>query len=160
MADTLTMISMISFILAGVFAAMAVALWFVFKIPSVVGDLSGRTARKSIEQMRQNNDKTGIKSYRTSNQNLERGKLTGTIENISRNRQEILETGLLKENRVHTYEPQETELLMHKGRQEGFCGKIQTASLTDEPMRVERKAASITIKSLGEVMYIHTEEEI
>jgi len=37
---------------AGVFAALAVILWFVFRIPTVAGDLSGRNARKSVEQMR------------------------------------------------------------------------------------------------------------
>lgn len=35
-----------------------------FKIPIVIGDLSGRTAKKSIERMRLNNEKTGNKSYK------------------------------------------------------------------------------------------------
>ena len=75
-------ISVIFFIAAGVFAVLAIALWFLFKIPIVIGDLSGRTAKKSIERMRLNNEKTGNKSYKTSKSNLERGKLTGTMEGM------------------------------------------------------------------------------
>ena len=65
-------VSVIFFIAAGVFAVLAIALWFLFKIPIVIGDLSGRTAKKSIERMRLNNEKTGNKSYKTSKSNLER----------------------------------------------------------------------------------------
>ncbi len=52
MAETLSMISLISFLAAGVFAILAVILWFVFRIPTVAGELSGRIAKKSIERMR------------------------------------------------------------------------------------------------------------
>ena len=55
MAETLSLISLISFLAAGVFAVLAVVLWFVFHIPTVAGELSGRTARKSIERMRKSN---------------------------------------------------------------------------------------------------------
>lgn len=82
MADILNTVSVIFFIAAGVFAVLAIALWFLFKIPIVIGDLSGRTAKKSIERMRLNNEKTGNKSYKTSKSNLERGKLTGTMEGM------------------------------------------------------------------------------
>lgn len=57
-AQILSIISMAAFGLSGVCLVLAVIFWFVFKIPSVIGDLSGRTARKSIEKMRQTSDKT------------------------------------------------------------------------------------------------------
>lgn len=59
MAHTYTLISTASFIMAGVFLIISSFLWFKFNIPKIVGDLSGRTAKKSIEKMRQDNEKTG-----------------------------------------------------------------------------------------------------
>ena len=52
MAETLSMLSIISFIVAGVALAVAIFLWIFFKIPRVVGDLSGRNARKSVARVR------------------------------------------------------------------------------------------------------------
>lgn len=52
MAEILSAASFISYIAAVAFGAVAIALWFLFKIPSVIGDLSGRNAKKSIEKMR------------------------------------------------------------------------------------------------------------
>ena len=39
MADVLSIISLVSFILSGVFLIAAIVLLVVFKIPSVIGDL-------------------------------------------------------------------------------------------------------------------------
>ena len=38
MAETLSMLSIISFIVAGVALAVAIFLWIFFKIPRVIGD--------------------------------------------------------------------------------------------------------------------------
>ena len=54
MAETLSLISIVSFIAAAVCLVVTVILFFWFQIPSVIGDLSGRTARKSILQNRKN----------------------------------------------------------------------------------------------------------
>ncbi len=48
MAETLSNISTISFIAVLVFTVLAIVQWFFFKIPTVIGDLSGRNAKKSI----------------------------------------------------------------------------------------------------------------
>ncbi len=53
MAEILHTLSIISFVLAVLFVVIAIIFWFVFKIPNVIGDLSGHNARKSIAQMRQ-----------------------------------------------------------------------------------------------------------
>lgn len=55
MADTFKMISNISFILAAIFLLVAVFMFFKFNIRKIVGDLSGRNARKSISAMKQDN---------------------------------------------------------------------------------------------------------
>lgn len=63
-------------ILACLFLALAVALFFVLKIPRVIGDLTGATARKAIEDIRNQNEETGTKTYKPSAVNRERGKIT------------------------------------------------------------------------------------
>lgn len=61
------------------------ALVFIFlKIPAVIGDLTGLTARKAIEDIRLHNESTGEKTYRTSHVNMERGKITDKISSSGR----------------------------------------------------------------------------
>lgn len=158
MADTLNTISVISFVAAGVFAALAAALWFLFKIPAVIGDLSGRTARKSIERMRQNNERTGSKSYKTSEKNRLRGKLTSTMEGMGgMPNGENGETGLLKENLAGEYAGQETGLLTDA---EAGRKAEDTVPLDGVEEKIARKAPSVSVRLLEEVMLIHTEETI
>ena len=71
-------------IACGVFFTIAVILFFVLKIPKVVSDLTGRTARKAIENIRMQNEQTGDKSYQSSAVNLERGKITDKISQSGR----------------------------------------------------------------------------
>ena len=59
MAQIYTVISMVSFVLAGVFLLISCFLWFKFNIYKIVGDLSGRTAKKGIEKMRKKNEDPG-----------------------------------------------------------------------------------------------------
>jgi len=71
-------------IACGVFFAIAVILFFVLNIPKVISDLSGRTAKKAIENIRKQNEQSGDKSYQSSAVNLERGKLTDKISKSGR----------------------------------------------------------------------------
>ena len=68
----------------GVFFAIAVILFFTLNIPKVISDLSGRTARKAIENIRMQNEQSGDKTYQSSAVNLERGKLTDKISKSGR----------------------------------------------------------------------------
>ena len=53
MAETLSMVSMVSFVAAGVCLALTVILWFAFRIPNVIGDLSGRNQlRECVKVMK------------------------------------------------------------------------------------------------------------
>ena len=71
-------------IACGVFLAITVTLFFTLKIPKVISDLSGRTARKAIENIRQQNELSGEKTYQSSAVNKERGKLTDKISKSGR----------------------------------------------------------------------------
>lgn len=72
-------LSLVAFILAGVMFLVAVALFFLFNVPKLYGEVSGATARKAIESIRQQNEESGNKAYRPSPVNASRGKLTDKI---------------------------------------------------------------------------------
>ena len=50
MAETLSMVSMVSFIAAGVCLALTVILWFAFRIPNVIGDLSDEMQENPLRE--------------------------------------------------------------------------------------------------------------
>lgn len=66
-------------ILAIVMAVTAILLFILFRIPKVIGDLSGSNARKAIENIRNSNEESGNKTYKSSYVNSQRGKLTDKI---------------------------------------------------------------------------------
>ncbi len=54
MAETLTILSVLSFLLAGVLGTASVVLWLQFDIPEVMGDLRGNFEGKSACRVREN----------------------------------------------------------------------------------------------------------
>lgn len=62
--------------LAGVMLLVSLLLFFLLHIPAVIGDLTGATARKAIEDIRSQNTKSGDKTYKSSQVNRERGRVT------------------------------------------------------------------------------------
>lgn len=77
--ELLQTLSIAAYIAAGVFILIAVALFFLFDVPKLYGNISGRTAKKAIEKIRQKNENTGSNAYQTSVVNTERSKLTDKI---------------------------------------------------------------------------------
>ena len=174
MAEMLSTLSIIAFIAAGIFLLIAIVLWFYFKIPTVIGDLSGRTARRSIAQMRVANEKSGTKSYKNSKTNAERGKLTETIPDMkpsapqkkaapptppaaprqSPPRQDG--TTLLDENRAQGMAAEETGLL--SGEETGLLvdGQVQAV----ETKKIQKMPSAVSLTMLDSVMLIHTDEVI
>lgn len=166
MAETLSTLSIISFIIAGVCLVLSVFLWIFFKIPTVIGDLSGRNARKSIARMRAANEKSGSKSYKASKTNAERGKLTDTMQHSKKLKQEQdssdnrPETGLLNDNRADedlseatgVLESETTGLLVD----ENATAPLDN-SVSKQPIKRE---GSVKLKMLDEVLLIHTDEVI
>ena len=60
MAETLSTLSLVAFILSGVLFVGAAVLFFVLKIPQVIDYFTNRSAKRSIRKMRTN--ETGGKS--------------------------------------------------------------------------------------------------
>ena len=173
MADILSIVSLVSFILSGVAFVLAILFFILFRIPSVIGDLSGRTARKSIAKMRLANEKTGVKSYKESKTNVERGKLTGTMPDSGKlNKKNSApangqpETGLLADNKAEGLESEATGVLdeetgMIESETTGLLVDENATAPLDTPVQkpVVRSGGK-KIVMLEEVMFIHTEEVI
>lgn len=163
-AELLSTLSIVSFIVAGVSLVASVIIWILFKIPKVISDLSGRTARRSIATIRASNERSGNKSYRPSETNAERGKITGTMpqseemDSTALLEDEMPETGLLSENKAIALED-ETGLL--EDSETGLLDDCDETSLLDEGQnnRSKRKS-SIVLSTIEEVMLIHTDEVI
>lgn len=180
MAQTLQTLSIISFAVAGVCLVLAIFFWVFFKIPSVIGDLSGRTARKSIEKMRQANVRSGNKSYRASATNAARGKLTDTMQHSAKlsgkapngkpdaNEDGRPETGLLAENKAVVHVNEKTELLDGGETTGSLLDEEATGRLVDEEATMALNVEPTPVKRTGgkkltminEVMLIHTDEVI
>lgn len=82
--ELLQTLSLISYVAAGLLLLISIALFFILDIRKVVGDISGVTARKAIENIRQQNEASGNKAYKPSPINAERGRLTDKITESGR----------------------------------------------------------------------------
>lgn len=78
-ASTWGMIGIVAFALSGVLLIAAALIFFLLKIPDVIGDLSGKTVAREMERMRQSNASRGDRSFRTGRINRERGMLTDRV---------------------------------------------------------------------------------
>ena len=166
-AEILSLVSLISYIAAGVCLVLACFFWFFFKIPSVIGDLSGRTAKKSIEKMRQANQKSGKKSYRPSATNVERGKLTDTMHQSAKLKSNTVpqvvaantgmpETGLLAENKATAFVSEGTAMLDPGEATSLLVDEQATMALGESVRRTGGKKLTM----LNDVMTVHTNEVI
>lgn len=166
MAETLSILSIVSFAVAGVCFVLSVFFWFFFRIPTVIGDLTGRTARKSIAKMRAANEKTGAKSYKESKTNAERGKLTGTMPDsgkLSKKKKaednQKPEAGLLAENKAEIYDSKATGIL-ESDTTGLLVDENATAPLDTSVHHTVKRAGGRKIVMIDEVMLIHTDEVI
>ena len=66
-------------VLCGIMLVVSILLFILLKIPKVISDLSGATARKAIKNIRKQNEASGDKGYQVSAFNQQRGKLTDKI---------------------------------------------------------------------------------
>ena len=74
--DIYRLIFIVGAIWCAVMFVVSVILFITLKIPNVIGDLTGRNAKKAIENIRKQNEASGGKAYKASAVNLERGRLT------------------------------------------------------------------------------------
>lgn len=177
-AEILSLISTISFVIAAISFVLAAFFWFYFKIPSVIGDLSGRTAKKSIARMRASNERAGGQGYKPSAANASRGKLTVTMQHsrglVADSKKKpatapkkkapagdvMPETGLLATNQAVVADGQQTDLLEGSEATGLLVDEDATASLHEEPKAPVKRTGGKKLTMLDEVMLIHTDEVI
>lgn len=80
MTQIYNIISIVAFSLSGVAFVFSIFFWFRFKIWSIIGELSGRTAKKSIAQMREENEKSGNKIHAPTPRGRQRGPITEMMQ--------------------------------------------------------------------------------
>jgi hypothetical protein len=78
-ARTWLTLSIVGYSLAGTLFILTCILFFKMRILAIIGDLSGRTAAKQIQEIREQNAISGQKRYQPSAFNLERGSLTEPV---------------------------------------------------------------------------------
>ena len=160
MVDTIKLLSTIAFIAAAVFLVIAIFLFFRFQIITIINDLSGRTARRSIAQIRENNIRSGERPYRSSAVNLNRGKLTEPIPD------DTSDTSRTTEKLSGASAPLEnpgTTLLHEDGTTELLTSNEGTTVLTEEipgALATSADVERIEICILDRIIYTHTDEVI
>ena len=158
-------------IACGIFLLIAILLFFTLRIPKVISDLTGRTARKAIENIRMQNEQSGDKTYQSSAVNLERGKLTDKISQSGRlvpRGESPFGTGVITEKistqqlepvgetEVLTYDAGETEVLTYDAGETTLLS--HDSGETTVLASPEQSVQAFTVEY--EITYIHTNEVI
>ncbi len=179
MAETLSQLSLVSFIFAGISFVTAVALFFMFKIPSVIDYFTNRSAKKSVKQMTAaggGNSKAAI--FETSSTNRKRGKLTEKVGNPPDEKHNSLkrskdllsgsgsdgqrpETGLLSEDAKEiTYLDPEEEITVELASETDILDEGATSVLDETIENVAANRPHVELTMIDEVILIHTNEVI
>lgn len=87
-------------VLCGIMFIVSILLFIFLHVPKLIGDLSGVAARKAIENIREQNEKSGDKPHKTNTVNRKRGRLTDKISpsgSLPRHTAKMLDTGMITE---------------------------------------------------------------
>ena len=183
LAEILSVVSIILFVIAVVALIAAIILFIYFRIPRIYGDLSGKTARKSIKQMRQENESRQAQGHQPSAVNRERGEITQTSSNLADREQknevktehelnnriyyedsDVPKTGILASNKAGNITPDQNETSLLMGSEETTLLSCDGTALLDEKGNEKiipaGKEGGISLRIIDEVMLIHTEEVI
>lgn len=168
-------------ILAGILFIISVVLFIVLKIPAVIGDLTGATERKAVEDIRKKNEITAEKTFKSSDVNRERGKLTDKISpsgNLIRNPSNGLGGGM-KTEKISTQKlfveenagettllagANETTVLYSKGQETTFLDTSVNAGMNTANettlLTPEMDVSFSGFEIECEITFIHTQEVI
>lgn len=149
-------------ILCGAMLITSILLFILLKIPKVIGDLTGRTARKAIENIRNQNESSGDKTYRSSLVNQERGKLTDKISpsgRLMRNPTDIL-GGAMATEKIGTQQlvSDETAVLDSGNETTVLTGELSGGNETT--VLSQEDIPNNVFEIEYEITYIHTNEVI
>lgn len=162
--------TIVLFVLAGVCLAFAIFSFITFKIPNVIGDLSGRNARKSIEQMRESNEKGGSKSHRPHPVASARGTLTEPIKQNSSKlkKQKQVTSKPQAVSKVETKDNSATDVLddpnatqkLDYNETDTEILAEGTQVLSNEVIQSALNETTVNFKMIQNIVLIHTDEVI
>lgn len=166
-SDTLYLLSKILLIAAAVTFLLALFLWFKFKIMSVIGDLTGKTAKKAIQRIRTENSAAGgaRMQYRSN-----ASKAAAPVAAMNRKTDGInpppkaastQETERLSESELMQNDG--TTFLMDENDTELLIEKEDTLILngsTDIPNVENKEIPHVDIKIIDDIVMVHTDEVI
>lgn len=150
-------------ILCGAMIVTSILLFILLKIPKVIGDLTGRTARKAIENIRNQNESSGDKTYRSSLVNQERGKLTDKISpsgRLIRNPTDLL-GGAMATEKIGTQQlvSDETAVLDSGNETTVLTGELDNSG-NETTLLSQTVIPNNVFEIEYEITYIHTNEII
>lgn len=166
--DAFRLIFIIAAVASGVMVVISAVLFFTLRIPKVIGDLTGTTAKRAIENIRRQNEQSGDKAYKSSAVNMQRGKLTDRISpsgRLIRRDASPFGTGVITEKLVTQgitpEEPANETTVLYPADEtsvlEGDYGETTVLQGTAENP-VENSAQGFVIEY--EITFIHTDEVI
>lgn len=153
MAQVLSIIAIISFVIAAIAFGLAIFFFIKFQIPSVIGDLSGRTARKSIAKMRETNEGKSTIKTKVKDNPKKQEKSPKQVPFQSRDEETTLLTSEGEETTLLTNESEETTLLTND------IGEttLLTEDMCETTLLVDSSKEFVMIE---EIICIHTSEVI
>lgn len=168
MANIFRISTIVLFVLAGVCLAFAIFAFITFKIPNVIGDLTGRNARRSIEQMRQENEKSGKKSHRPHPVASDRGTLTEQIKESKKLSQKPVQKQTAKPKPVVPNGSGATDVLedtnatvnLNYNQNGTEILNEGTQVLSNEVIQSALNETTVNFKMIQNIVLIHTDEVI
>ena len=173
MTETVSTLSVACFIIAAIGLVLTIFLWYFLGIKDVIGDLSGRTAKRSIERIRAENKNSEAKrkkngANRKEERSLFESKTKPQQEKKTAAEDERPETGLLHSNRVTAAPADPTAVLNpSESAAEDATGLLEeTDNVTGElnadsqVRETVRRTGGKKLTMLEEIILIHTDEVI
>lgn len=155
MAQIFGNLSVVSFILAVVLSLLAIFFWFKLNIKKVIDDLSGRTAKKTIEQMREKNEKKTKRKPRSASYVEEPALQTGsTVRKVG----SVEETADLGGRETVPLKPQDvTAALSNNGAANDLMGTaLLNNGVAETALLNEALAENITKESEDELVILQS----
>ncbi len=155
MQATYEIISTISFSLSLLFFLLSLFLWLKFDIWRIIGDLSGRTAKKSIERLIASREATSVKKRDSRPIPFSKGRISEAIGNLGANKisEGISKSLGINKAALYTAGTNITEDL----QKEVIIDSMETELLTTEE---EMDRTPVEIKLIEEIITIHTKDVI
>ena len=164
MERTYETISTISFALAILFFAISLIFFLRFDIWRVIGELSGRTAKKSIERIKASGEAASAKNKQGLPVFFSKGRISEALSNLGSNKKAQGSSKELADNKkaVYTGGTNITEDLPYEYSTEILQESLEEEGAGTELLASEEESSRlpVEIKVLEEVTIIHTQDVI